>query len=125
MTRLRAVAELLMQNAVGAALVIQGGTLKGLVTERDIVFRCVGCGGSVDDMTAQDVMTKGLTTVGVDEPVSEALAKRIGGPFRHLPVMDGDRAVGLLSYRDIPAEHVMLFERFREMHGARADGSER
>jgi CBS domain-containing protein len=124
-TTLRAVAGLLTQNRVGAVAVVQDDGLVGLVTERDIVFRCIGVGGSVDAMTAEDVMTKDLTTVGINEPISEALANRIGGPFRHLPVMDGDTPIGILSYRDIPAEHMVLFERFREMRRSRANGYER
>jgi CBS domain-containing protein len=124
-TTLRAVAEVLTQNRVGAVAVVQDDKLAGLITERDIVFRCIGAGGSVDAMTAQDVMTKDLIMVGINEPISEALANRIGGHFRHLPVMDGNTPLGVLSYRDIPAEHMMLFERFREMRRARADGSER
>jgi predicted transcriptional regulator len=61
--------------------------------------------------------------VNVDDAISDALAAHLGDWFRHLPVMDNGKVVGLLSYRDIPAEYVMMFERFREMSAAKADGN--
>ena len=119
---LREAATMMAKHKVGALAVVQQGKLAGILTERDIVFRCIGRSLSVDQMTAGDAMSPDPVTVGIDEAISEALAKRIGGPFRHLPVMHGDQVVGVLSYRDIPPQDLMLFERFREMKTARADG---
>lgn len=121
-TVVRDVAKVMTEGHVGAVAVLEGGELGGILTERDIVFRCVGSGHSVDEVTAGEIMTRKPLTVEIDDAVSDALAKKIGGPFRHLPVMDKGTVVGILSYRDIPAEHVMLFERYREMKSARADG---
>lgn len=118
-TILRDVATVMAEHTVGAVTVLKGADLAGILTERDIVFRCVASGGSVDEMTAVEVMTAEPLTVGIDDALSDALAQKIGGPFRHLPVMDDGVPVGILSYRDIPAEYVMLFERFREMTSAR------
>ena len=123
-TTLRDAAKKMSKNNVGAVAVTDDGRLAGILTERDIVFRCVGCGLSVDEMTTAEVMTRDPVSVGIDDAISDALAKRIGGPFRHLPVVEHGKVVGVLSYRDMPAEYVMLFERFREMSSARADGGE-
>ncbi|WP_421701967.1 CBS domain-containing protein [Aliiroseovarius sp.] len=119
---LRAVAGVMEANRVGAVAVVEGRALKGIVTERDIVFRAVAQGMDMAATQASAVMTADPVTVGIDDAVSDALAAKLGDAFRHLPVMEGDQLVGLLSYRDIPAEYVMLFERFREMSTARADG---
>lgn len=109
------------ENGTGAVAVVEGERLAGILTERDIVFRCVGCDLSVDEVTAAAVMTRQPVTVEIDDSISDALAKKLGGPFRHLPVMENEAVVGILSYRDIPAEYVMLFERYREMKSSKAD----
>jgi len=120
-TRLRAVARLMAEQRVGAVAVVQDDALLGVLSERDIVFRAVAQGLSVDDTEARAVMTPDPVTLDIDAPVSEALARHLGDAFRHLPVLAEGRLVGLLSYRDIPAEYVMMFEHFREMSAARAD----
>ena len=120
-TVLREVARLMAENRVGAVVVMESGKMVGIVSERDIVFRGVGQGLASDTATAADVMTTDPVTVEVDDAISDALAAKLGDKFRHLPVMDGDRVAGVLSYREIPAEYIMLFERFREMSTAHAD----
>ncbi len=120
-TRLRAVARLMAEQRVGAVAIVQDDALLGVLSERDIVFRAVAQGLSVDDTEARAVMTPDPVTLDIDAPVSEALARHLGDAFRHLPVLAEGRLVGLLSYRDIPAEYVMMFEHFREMSAARAD----
>lgn len=120
-TDIREAALLMAKHRVGALAIIEGDSLIGVLSERDIVYRCVAGGKSIDDSLASDVMTRDPVTVGIDDEISDALAAKLGEAFRHLPVMDQDRVVGLLSYRDIPAEYAMMFERFREMSSARAD----
>lgn len=118
-TTLRQAARLMAEQGVGALAVLEGDRLLGILSERDIVFRAVGQGLSVDSATAGQVMTPDPVTVGIDDAISDTLAARLGDAFRHVPVMDGGRVAGLLSFRDIPAEYVMLYERFREMAAAR------
>ncbi|WP_299354798.1 CBS domain-containing protein [uncultured Shimia sp.] len=118
---LRDVARRMATEKVGAVAVVDEGDLVGIVSERDIVFRGVGQGLASDTATAAEVMTRDPVTVQMDDAISDALAAKLGNKFRHLPVMDGDRLAGLLSYREIPAEYIMLFERFREMSTAHAD----
>ena len=115
------VADLMARARVGAVAVLEGDRLVGIVSERDVVFRLVAVGRSAATTTVAEIMTADPVTLEIDEPVSGALAAKLGDAFRHLPVMDGGRVAGVLSYRDIPAEYVMLFERFREMSTARAD----
>lgn len=120
-TVLREIARLMAAERVGAVVVMDGDRLAGIVSERDIVFRGVGQGLASDTATAADVMTPDPVTVQMDDAISDALAAKLGNRFRHLPVMDGDQLAGVLSYREIPAEYIMLFERFREMSSAHAD----
>lgn len=117
----REVARIMAANTVGAVAVLRSGALAGIVTERDIAFRAVGGDLDVDGTPVAGIMTHDPTTVGIDDPISVALALKLGDRFRHLPVMDGDAVVGILSFRDIPLEYVMMYEHFREMSAAHAD----
>ncbi|MDJ0827979.1 MAG: CBS domain-containing protein [Rhodobacter sp.] len=65
--------------------------------------------------------TREPVTVEIDDPISIALAAKLGDVFCHLPVMESGQVVGILSYRDIPPEFVTMFEHLREMRSARAD----
>lgn len=117
----RSAARMMAENAVGALAVLDAGQLVGILSERDIVFRCVGNGLSADETTVAQVMTQEPVTVDIDAPISQTLAVKLGEAYRHMPVIEGDQVVGLLSFRDIPPEYVMMHEHFREMSTAKAD----
>lgn len=120
-TSVEGLAALMAREHVGAVAVLDGDRLVGIVSERDIVFRLVAPGRPAATTQVAEIMTADPVTLQIDDPVSGALAAKLGDAFRHLPVMDHGRVAGVLSYRDIPAEYAMLFERFREMSTARAD----
>ena len=83
---------------VGAVVVTDGGRLVGILTERD-VLRAVATGGV--DGTVAEAMTRAPDTIGPDETVGHAAALMIHGGFRHLPVVDGDNVIGMISIRDL------------------------
>ncbi|MGP6089184.1 CBS domain-containing protein [Antarctobacter jejuensis] len=120
---LRAAAHLMAERGVGAVVVLSDDRLLGILSERDIVFRAAAQGLSLEDTTAADAMTPDPVTVDIDADLAATLRAHLGTEFRHMPVMEQGRTVGLLSYRDVPSEYVMLYERFVEMSGARADQS--
>jgi CBS domain-containing protein len=91
-------ASAMTEHRVGSALVVEGGRLIGIVTERD-VLRAVGS-GSVDG-TVGDWMTRHPETVDADESTQQAGVVMIHGGFRHLPVLDEGRPVGIVSIRDL------------------------
>jgi CBS domain-containing protein len=86
-------------RGVGAALVMNGDRLSGILTERD-VLRAVATGG-VEGTKVGAWMTHDPDTVAPDERPGHAAALMIHGGFRHLPVLDGDRPVGIISIRDL------------------------
>jgi len=86
-------------RGVGAVLVLNGERLTGILTERD-VLRAVATGG-VEGTNVGAWMTHDPDTVGPDERPGHAAALMLHGGFRHLPVLDGDRAVGIISIRDL------------------------
>ena len=84
---------------VGAALVLEGERLVGVFTERD-VLRAVAH-GLTPEATVGEWMTHGPETIEPDATAEHAAVLMIHGGFRHLPVVDEGRVVGILSIRDL------------------------
>jgi CBS domain-containing protein len=98
--RLGEVAQRMVERDVGAVLVTDdSGRLSGILTERD-VLRAVAS-GIRDDTVVSDWMTRDPETMAPDEPTLHAAVLMIHGGFRHLPLVDGDEVVGMLSIRDL------------------------
>ena len=93
------VAQRMVERDVGAALVAEGDRLVGILTERD-VLRAVAKGIG-EDTTVADWMTADPDTMTPDESTEHAAVLMIHGGFRHLPLMEGDEVVGMLSIRDL------------------------
>jgi CBS domain-containing protein len=93
------VAQRMVARDVGAVLVFDGDRLAGILTERD-VLRAVAKGIG-PDTTVADWMTSDPETIEPDETTTQAAVLMIHGGFRHLPVLDGDEVVGVLSIRDL------------------------
>lgn len=100
---------------VGALVVLDSEQLLGVVSERDIIRKCIGQDRRSDETTVDQVMTPDPKTVTADEGLNDALAHMTDGRFRHMPVLEDGRCIGLLSIRDIPTEYRMMYERFQEM----------
>jgi CBS domain-containing protein len=98
-TNLSEAAEKMTERGVGAALVLSGDHVSGILTERD-VLRAVAT-GSVEGTHVAAWMTRDPETVDVSESLGQAAAVMIHGGFRHLPVLDGNHPVGIVSIRDL------------------------
>ncbi len=85
---------------VGSALIMDGDRIAGIFTERDIV-RALGEHFDAAGHTVSNWMTRNPATIGPDATTDEALSRMLAGGFRHLPVVDDDRVVGMLSMRDL------------------------
>ena len=96
---LREAAAQMVARSVGAAIVLEGERLLGILTERD-VLRAVGADRD-RSATVEDCMTKNPETVDPSDTTDHAAALMIHGGFRHLPVVEGDRVVGIVSIRDL------------------------
>jgi CBS domain-containing protein len=88
------------ERHIGSALVLDGDRLVGILTERDVV-RAMSGAFDAPSRPVVEWMTKKPTTVAPEVPVKEALRIMVEGGFRHLPVLQGDQVVGMLSMRDI------------------------
>ena len=93
------VAQRMVDRDVGAVLVMEGEELIGILTERD-VLRAVAAG--IEDQTVvSDWMTRDPETMSPDDTTEHAAVLMIHGGFRHMPLVEGDRVVGMLSIRDL------------------------
>ncbi len=84
---------------VGAALVLNGERLSGILTERDIL-RAVAT-GQIEGTKVGGWMTHDPETVGPDERPGHAAAIMLHGGFRHLPVLEDGTPIGIVSIRDL------------------------
>ena len=94
--------RILSREDIGAAPVCEpGGVVIGMVTDRDIVTRCVAARGDPDKTTVRGVMTRGVVSVHPDEDARNAARIMSGEQVRRLPVVAGGRLVGVVSLADI------------------------
>jgi CBS domain-containing protein len=99
-TTLAEATTMMGEQRVGSALVMDGERLAGILTERDIV-RAMSTAHDAPARPVIEWMTKNPTTSPGDTPVREALRTMVEGGFRHLPIVEGETIVGILSMRDI------------------------
>jgi CBS domain-containing protein len=97
----RAVALIMDEAAVGAVIVERDRKLCGILTDRDIVVRCLAKGGDPDLMTAGAVCSPNLTTLSARDTVDNAIALMASKAIRRIPVVDNGRAVGIVSLGDL------------------------
>lgn len=109
-------ARLMRQRNVGAMMVVDGGKLAGVFTERDALFRVVAAGLDVSNTPLSVVMTKNPKTMTPDRSFVQALAAMHEGRFRHLPVTEDGRPVGMISVRDAfgPELEAFVYELLRQ-----------
>jgi CBS domain-containing protein len=95
-----AAARLMKERRVGAILVLKEGKLAGIFTERDAVFRVIAEGRDPAGTRIAEVMTVNPRTITPDRPFGHALHLMYEGGFRHVPVVDDGRPLGVVSSRD-------------------------
>jgi CBS domain-containing protein len=99
-TTIAEAASLMSQRRIGSALVVAGDRLLGIFTERDIV-RAVSQDPSAVREALAHWMTRRPHTIAPDAELEKALKIMVDGDFRHLPVVEEGRLVGMLSMRDV------------------------
>ena len=95
-------ARIMRDEAIGDVLVCDDGRLVGIVTDRDLVIRGLAS-GSVDSMSLADVCTGEVTAVEQDADVAQVAQLMQERSLRRVPVVDGERPVGIVSLGDLAA----------------------
>jgi CBS domain-containing protein len=95
-----AASRLMKHKRVGAILVVENGRLAGIFTERDALFRVIAEGRAPEQTKLAEVMTVNPRTIAPDRPFGHALHLMYEGEFRHVPVVENGRPLGMVSARD-------------------------
>ena len=93
--------KLMAEKGIGALLVMSGDKVVGIVSERDYARKVILKGRSSRQTVVRDVMTTRVLYASLDETAEECLAVMTEKRIRHLPVVDGDRVVGVVSIGDL------------------------
>ena len=112
--RLSAAIKILAERKIGAVLVMDKGHIEGILSERDIVRVLGERGAAVLDEPVSTVMTRKVVSCRQTDTVAGIMEMMTLGKFRHLPVLEGERVVGLISIGDIVKWRVREYEMEQE-----------
>lgn len=93
---------------IGAVLVLDNDNLAGIFTERDLLIRVVSVGKDPQKTRISEVMTKQVAVCNANETYENCLAQMRQIGCRHMPIVEGDRLLGVLSIRDLLRHHISV-----------------
>ena len=96
-----AAAQALVDHNIGGVLVTEGKLLKGILTERDILRLTARSPGELDSILVGTVMTRELITAKPEDELTEVMDVMTQNKIRHLPILEGDRLIGIISIGDL------------------------
>jgi CBS domain-containing protein len=101
-TPVKEIARIFRDEGIGAVIVCNGDRLQGVLTDRDIAVEAVAADRDPASTTAADLVSgRETVTIGADDDLDEAVQTMAKHAVRRLPVIDGDRVVGMLSQADV------------------------
>ncbi|MGH8621305.1 MAG: CBS domain-containing protein [Burkholderiales bacterium] len=103
-TRVIDALKLMAEKSVGALIVMEGGRIAGIISERDYARKVILHGKSSHELGVRDIMTSKVITIHPGQTVEECMALMTEKRIRHLPVTEGERLIGVLSIGDLVKE---------------------
>ena len=117
--------ELMRNNRIRSVMVIDDGALAGIVTQGDCAIKVLLPGLSATQTLVSEIMTRSPLTVTMSETLQQCMAIMTSRNFRHLPVLDKGRVLGMVSIGDIvkdimslQGDQIMFLETYIKGHGA-------
>lgn len=98
--------ELMARREVGAVLVLEGQRLCGILSERDYARKVILLGKASKDTLVQEIMTAALICVRPEDTIDHCMNLMTDKRVRHLPVLEGDRLIGVVSIGDVVKEMI-------------------
>jgi len=93
--------ELMCEKNIGGLLIVDNGKLEGIFTERDYARKLILKGKSSKDTPIGELMTRNLVTVSPDTSIEDCMRAMTGKKIRHLPVLEDNTLVGIISIGDV------------------------
>lgn len=116
-TTVRDACKVMCELDAGAVVVFDNQELVGIVSERDVIRRCIGADRHTAETAVAAIMTRTPVTIDAGSGLANALEVMQAGGFHHLPVVKAGQLIGLLKIDDIPEEYHLLLEQFKELQG--------
>ena len=98
--------EIMAQHNIGALLVIDGQTLEGIFSERDYARKVVLKGKSSSDAKVSEIMTSKVITINTKHTIDQCMQIMTDNHIRHLPIVDDQKVIGLISIGDVVREMI-------------------
>ncbi len=98
--------KLMAEREIGAVLVLEGSRLIGIMSERDYARKVILKGKSSQDTRVREIMTERVVYARPEQTVPECMALMTSKRVRHLPVLEGERLIGVLSIGDLVKETI-------------------
>ena len=103
-------AKQMKEIGLGTVMVVENGLLVGIFTERDVLYRVVAERRDPETTMLSEVMTRNPLTISSAKPFGHALHMMFEGGFRHVPVVEQGKPVGMISARDALGLELVEFE---------------
>jgi CBS domain-containing protein len=93
--------QLLVEHNIGGVVVVDGGSLVGILTERDILRLTARSPGTMSELTVAEAMTRTVVTGSADDDMVDVMGLMTDHRIRHLPILDQGRLSGIVSIGDL------------------------
>lgn len=111
------VAKIMKDKDVGAVPVVQNDSVKGIITDRDIVLRVIAQGQDLNQVKAEQVMTADPVVIEESESVDTAADLMFEYQVKRLPVVKNDKIIGMVSLGDLAIERIHMNEAGEALSG--------
>lgn len=104
-TSVQDAAKLMQVNNIGSVPVVSAGEIRGILTDRDIILRCVAFGKDPTQVKSEDIMTSHVACLTPEQPVHDAVDMMATEQVRRLPVIEDGVIQGMVSFSDVARRH--------------------